>query len=54
MVDTWLLTWGARWEEEFGFCSVRRMDDLDGEVSLTSELYRSRGNFGGVVGSLEV
>ena len=27
---------------------------LDGEVSLNSELYRSRGNFGGVVGSLEV
>ena len=33
---------------------MRRMDVLDGEVSLNSELYRSLGNFGGVVGSLEV
>ena len=43
-------TWEERWEE-FGFWRVRR---LEGEVSLASEVYRSRGNFWGVVGSLEV
>ena len=52
MVETWL-AWEERWEE-FGFCRVRRTDVLDGEVSLASELYLSRGNFWGVVGSLEV
>jgi hypothetical protein len=51
MVDIWL-AWEERWEKS-GFCRVRRTDVLDGDISLTSELYRSRGNFWGVVGSLE-
>ena len=52
MVGTWL-AWEERWEM-FGFWRVRRRDVLDGEISLASEVYRSRGNFWGVVGSLEV
>lgn len=44
------------WEERGGellLSSVRRINVLDGEVSLISELYRSLDGFWGVVGSLE-